>query len=611
MDWQSIRRQLETRAQATGVAVARFRPGGAAIAGSGFHLEPLSRALARIIKALGAAAPAPGRWLSPEIAAGSLTLNLLALALPLAILHIYDRVLPNGAFETLTLLATGVALAFALDAVLRHGRAVLAGWYAAQHEHTMGHEAFGRLVGTDLARFEREPPGVVLDRLGALDALGDYHSGQAILVLLDLPFVLVFLGLIAYIAGPLVIVPVVLLALFTWAAAAGAKRMRAAMENRAVWDDRRYSFIIEALTGIHTIKSFGMEALFVRRYERLQESCASACVGVSRSAATAADLGAAFAQLSTVALATVGGFLVIGGGLSVGALAATTLLAGRTQQPILRALGLWNNFQSIEVARGRLGALLDLPAESAPAARSPAKTQGRIAFENVSFRYAPQAPFILDGASFAVDAGETVALTGANGGGKTTVAWLIAGIARPTGGRVLVDGQDLEELDRAAFRRQLAYVPQQTSVFKGTIRDNLLAFAGPAAEEGALECARELGLDAYVARLPRGYDTVVGDASAEALPGGVKQRIAIVRALAESKPALVFDDANANLDARGDRLLRDALAARKGRMTMILVTHRPSILKLADRVLVLEHRRLAPARATAAPPPRAGIAEAS
>lgn len=610
MDWQSIRHQFEMRTQALGASLARGLASGARGRFAAIRSVRAPRALAQIATALGAAAPAPGRWLSPEIAAGSLTLNLLSLALPLAILHIYDRVLPNGAFETLTLLAAGVALAFALDAVLRHGRAVLAGWYAAQHEHAMGHEAFGRLIGTDLARFEREPPGVVLDRLGALDALGDYHSGQGILVLLDLPFVLVFVGLIAYIAGPLVAVPIVLLALFAWAATASARRMRAAMEGRAVWDDRRYSFIIEALSGIHTIKSFGMEALFVRRYERLQESCATACTGVTRSAAAAADLGAAFAQVSTVTLAVAGGFLVIDGSLSVGALAATTLLAGRTQQPILRALGLWNNFQSVEVARGRLNALLDLPSESVLNARLPAKPKGRIVFENVSFRYAPEAPFILDGASFAIDEGETVALTGANGGGKTTVAWLMTGIVHPNGGRVLVDGEDLAELDRSAFRRQLAYVPQQTSVFKGTIRDNLLAFAGQGAEESALECARELGLDAYVARLPRGYDTIVGDASAEALPGGVKQRMAIVRALAEPKPALIFDDANANLDARGDRLLRDAIEARKGKMTMVLVTHRPSILKLADRVLALEGRRIVPSR-VAVPPMPAGVSEAS
>lgn len=546
-----------------------------------------------------------------SILMGSLTINLLSLALPIAILQVYDRVLPNNADDTLSLLLLGVFVALALEAALRWARSYVSSWSAAKFEHEAGCAAIDRLLTTGLGDFERIAPGIHLERLNSLNALRDFYSGQAINAVVDFWFIFLFLGLIYVIGGALVAVPIGLIVIFGLIAWAVGLRLRRALRERMAADERRYNFIIEALTGIHTVKSMAMESLMIRRHDQLQRRCAENDQRTALASMAAISLGSVFSQLTIVLVAgsgsllvisdqiTLPGGLVIPGALSVGGLAACSLLAGRAIQPVQRALGIWTQFQSIKLARRRVDEIFDLAPENRPGAPKLPVLEGHIRLSDIRFSYGDGAPALFDGLDLHVAPGEAVAISGGNGTGKTSLLWLIMGALRPEGGAVRLDDHDPADFDAASVRAQIAYLPQHGVVFKGSILENITNFRKDIEIERVMEIAARLGLEDIILRLPAGYDTVVGDAAFESLPRGVKQRIALARALIDYPRIVLFDEANTALDAKGDSILQEVLAALKPHCTMVIVSHRPSTLQLADRQYLLEQGRLKPVGAEA------------
>ncbi|MDJ0980113.1 MAG: ABC transporter transmembrane domain-containing protein [Kiloniellales bacterium] len=531
--------------------------------------------------------PRPSRG----VTAASLTINVLSLALPAVLLQIYDRIIPNTATDTLLILMLGLVAALLIDAVLRVARSNILGWHAAQFEQIAGCRAVERLVSSDIGSFEREAPGVHLDRLTAVDTLRDFLSGQAKILIVDLPFVLLFLGLVAFMGGWLVLVPMAALVLLAGAALLVGRRLKLALESRATLDDRRYSFIIEVLTGINTVKGLAMEAQMQRRYDRLQESSAASTYDATFFSNLAQGLGAGFSNLTMVGVGALGSILVINGQLSIGSLAACTLLAGRSVQPPLRALSLWTQFQNITVARERLQQIFDMEPEAGADAEQAGEIQGEIELRNLTFGY-PDAPPMFCDVNLLIRSGEVIGIRGDTGSGKSTLLMLILNALKPNKGSVRFDGQDIRDLDPHSLRDQIAYLPQSAMLFKGTIMDNLTSFAGPAKINQALEAASLLRLDQAINRLPAGYETRVGEGAFEALPTGLQQGIAMARALAGTPKVVLFDEANSGLDQRSDEILKTAIASLKGKATIILVSHRPSLLALADRQFLLQDSQL-------------------
>lgn len=318
----------------------------------------------------------------------ALVINLLSLALPITLLQVYDRVLPHNSIPTLTLLILGVLGALLIEAVLRLGRAYISSLSAAKFEHESSQKAVGHLLSASLIDYDKTAPGLHLQRLNSLNLLRDFYSGQAIGAIVDLPFVVLFLALIAVIGGVLVAVPVgILLAFFLTAMILG-HQLRAALDKRSQSDERRYNFIIETLTGIHTIKSMAMENLMVRRHEQLQEQCSGDDLIAARSAHAAVNASATFSMLTMVMVAAIGSVLVINGDLTVGGLAACTMLSGRSIQPLQRAMSLWTQFQNIRVARQRVNELFEIkPEDSAVTAEMPL-LEGKIELRNLGFSHA-------------------------------------------------------------------------------------------------------------------------------------------------------------------------------------------------------------------------------
>ncbi len=534
-----------------------------------------------------------GPLVSPNLSTliiATVGLNFLALALPVTILQVYDRIIPNAAIDTLWVLVGGVIIALIFEGLLRQGRSAITSWTAARFEHICNCRAMARLLDSDLVALEKDAPGVYLDRFKSIDSLRDLYSGQLLLTLIDLPFAALFLGLILYLGGWLVLVPILLFVPFAIIAAWGAARLRKVIEQRNTLDDRRYNFIIEVLMGLHTVKGMAMEAQMVRRYERLQEASARGVGEVTFFGGINQSMSALFAQATMAAVVGFGSLLVIEGQLTSGGLAACTLLAGRSLQPVLRGLGFWTSFQGIKLGRDRVNHLLNLPRESQPDQRELPQYNGAISFEGVRFGYADRE--IIAGVDLRIAPGEVISISGDNGAGKTTMLLLAMGLVRPVAGRVLFDGQDISSLDPTSLRKHVAFLPQSGVMFQGTILENLTMFQGGDAIDEAMHFSRLLGLDQIVNRLPRGYDTPIGGGANEILPGGARQRIAIARALIGRPKLVLFDEANTSLDSSSDEFLKNTLLYLKGRHTMILVSHRPSLLRLADRSFVLTNGRL-------------------
>lgn len=537
----------------------------------------------------GAAAMPSSPRVGVAVLLASLSINVLSLGLPVVILQVYDRILPSAATETLLFLIVGLSVVLMLDGVLRVARSFITGWTAARFEHLASCAAIDRLLSTDITSFERDAPGIHLDRINGIDALRDFHAGQAKLLLVDLPFVLLFLGLIWIIAGPLVLVPLILLALLAITAILVGRSLKQSLHDRADLDDRRYNFIIEALSGIQTVKVLAMEALLQRRYERLQESGAATTYRSTFLSNIATAVGSLFSNLTMVSVAAVGATYVMASELSIGALAACTLLAGRAVQPLLRALGLWTQFQNIQVAEQRVERLFSLEPEARDAEETAGRLSGAIELQDVSFAYGEDEPVLLDSVNLKVEPGEIIGVSGGTGSGKTSLLMLMMNALRPTGGRVLCDGIDVSRFKPDTLRRQIAYLAQGAILFQGTILENITMFRGSEAVEQALAAAQLLGLDKQIHRLPAGFETRVGDGAQDELPNGLKQGIVMARALAGDPRVILFDEANSALDSRSDSVLKAALQSLKGGPTMILVSHRPSLLKLADRVFAIEH----------------------
>lgn len=535
-----------------------------------------------------------------EIVVASLAINILSLALPILLLQIYDRIIPNHAVSTLVLFVLGFICAQIADTALNIGRAYVTGWNGARLQHAVACAAMERLMTSDLESFEKQAPGVQLQRLRAVDTVREFYSGKTALLWIDLPFGVIFLALIMVIGGKLVILPILIMLLATLGAIWTGRHLRAGLEDRTGSDNRRYNFIIDVLSKIATVKAIGMESLMVRRYERLQNYSASANYRSTLNSSLARTTGAMSSQIMMAGVAAYGSTMVIDGSLSVGSLAACTLLAGRAARPLMRLLGVWTQFQNVRIARRQVDDIFKLPVENSAAQVKSEPLQGsvvgRIELNNAHFTYEGKSEPVLKGINLMIEPRETIGITGNNGAGKTTLLHLISTLLKPEPGEVRIDGVSTDDLDVQKLRSQICYLPQHGTLFDGTILENLTMFKVDEHLDRAFEISNQLGLNHVIARLPDGYDAQVGGGPEAGLPGGVRQRIAIARALTVVKDprVILFDEANALLDPQSDALLCELLQRYRGRTTMVLVSHRPTIINLAHKKFILANGLVTP-----------------
>jgi len=528
-----------------------------------------------------------------DVVVASLVINLLSLALPILTLQIYDRVIPNNAISTLTILSIGLIISVVFDVFLKTVRAWLAGWTGARYEHQANVKAMDILLRSRLEEMEKIPAGIHLDRITSIDPIRDFYASQASLLVIDLPFAIIFLSLMAYVAGWLVMIPIVLIIMGSVAAILIGTKLRRALAERLVWDDRRFNFLIEALGGIHTLKAMAMEPLMERRYERLMHSSVEVGYEVTHYSGLAQSVGGAISMAAMIATVGIGSLQVIDKNLSIGALAACILLTGRSINPILKGLALWTRFQSVAVAEEKLSGLSAMPPEED--AGSLDEPINSVELRNITYAYGEDSEPILKNLNLSVRPGEIIAIQGNNGSGKSTLLHMLMGRLVQTEGDYLINGKDGHTITNECRDRQMAYLPQRPTLLKGTVLDNLTMF-DETNFHSATDLAEKLGLNAVFAHMPDGYETQVGNTAGNALPAGVTQRISIARGLAGRPRIVLFDEANAMLDGRSDPLVRSVMEECRSYAAVVIVSYRPSLLSMADRSYELKNGTLMPLR---------------
>ena len=533
-----------------------------------------------------------------SVLAASVAINLLGLALPLAILQVYDRIVPNKALETLAMLMLGLASVMVIEAVLRIARSFISGWGGAQFAHGSGIDALQRILYAPTKAKLHEPSNKLLERFNAISTIGDYFGGPSRLLLVDLPFVVLFLTVMALVGGIIVLVPLAVISVFGSVAYLRGLAMKQTLEARAEQETKNYDFIIECLSGIATVKSMSMEPAMLRRFERLQEDTAQINFRAIDAAGRAQILSAMLGTTSMVMMVSFGGILAAYGGLTIGKLACCTLLSGRMIQPLLRTIGIWNEFQAINVARNEMTALFDLPEPKIGDGYASDRLTGSIRIDNLCHNTAGAVDDPLLNVSLNVAPGEFVAFRSGVGNSGSALLEIISGEQIPESGSVTIDGYDIAD-NHDLIGAAVVFVAQQSALFRGTILENLTLFGHGPSVDDARWATRLIGLEKEINKLPDGYDTSVGEGVTETLSGGFQQLIAIARALARRPKVLLLDEPQAMLDSGADRMLLAGLASLRGEMTILVNSRRPSYAAVACRGFAFNSGRLVPLEAEA------------
>lgn len=522
-----------------------------------------------------------------DVVAASIVINFLGLALPLGILQIYDRVIPNASTATLAMLGIGIGIALVVEIVLRIVRSRVLAWSAMKQAWQANVDAACRVATAPAELVDAQPAARWFQRLQAVSTLSDFGMSRAPLLLIDMVFVVIFIPLLFASSGWLAAVPLVVFVFFGVAAIERGREMRDITAERLVAETKVRDFLVEALNDIVTVKALGTEQQFQRRFERLSEQAAGCTYRIVRTVDDSQSFAALVSTLTQITTATIGAILAINGQISIGVVACSTILAGRVIQPLLRVASAWNEIQGAMVAEEVARPIHDLPTSEdlrAPC-RDPKHQPATVVFDEVSFAYTPQGQPILAGAHLAVAPGEIIAITGNDNIGKSTIRRLMAGQLSPSSGRVLIDGHDATE--EARKNDWVAVVDHRNPAVRGSVLNNLALFGNADQFEAARAAARAIGLEADIDLLARGYDTRLGEAASEHLPAGLLQRIAIARAIAGRPRLLILDEANNALDRASEVALGAGLGNYRDQMTIVLITNRPSFAALADHVYTL------------------------
>ena len=534
----------------------------------------------------------PATWRKPSVLIASLLINIFALALPIVILQVYDRIIPNQAIESFTLLMVGLIAVIIIDSILKIFRSVLLSWEGARFDHRESLHAMNHILDAESTAYSSKPTSYYLDKMHALEQIQEFYSSQSILLAMDLPFVVIFLALIWVIAGPLIFIPLVLLGIFFIVSSRVGNHLHSALKQRSTMEERRQNFIVETLTGIHTIKSMAMESLMLRRYERLQKQSAESVSELAKINSSVQGIGATISTLAVVCFASIGSIYVIDGVLTIGALAAGTMLSSRVLQPGLNAMNIWTQFQTVRLAHSKVAALYSMAEEKSGDLTPVNGINGKIELKDVTFKYPTQEGNLLENVSLTIESGDSISITGNNGVGKSTLISLLSGFLHPNKGVVRIDGKNIFDYEFEFLRAQIGIVPQHGLLFEGTILENMTLYREGKAIDQAIELSKILGLDEIITRLPSGLDTQVGGAAVDTLSEGVRQKIVMVRSLVGHPKIMLFDDANANFDIKNDARLHKVIEDYKQERTLVIVSHRPSFLKLCNRHFKLQNKRL-------------------
>jgi subfamily B ATP-binding cassette protein HlyB/CyaB len=534
------------------------------------------------------------RKLLLEVFAVSFVLQLFALATPLFFQVVMDKVLIHHALTTLDVIAVGLFVVSVFEVVLSGLRSYVFAHTTSRIDVELGARLFRHLLNLPIAYFQARRVGDTVARVRELENIRQFLTGNAITLVLDLFFSIVFIGVMLLYSGWLTLIVVLSLPCYAMLSFFITPILRARLHEKFNRGAENQAFLVEAINGIDTLKAMAVEPQSTRRWDKQLAGYISASFRTA-TLGTIAHEGVNFiGKLVTVLTMWVGARLVIGGDLSVGQLIAFNMLAGRVALPVMRLAQLWTDFQQTGISIQRLGDILNARSELVRANGNRSvmpRIAGRIEFDQVSFRYRPDGQEILRGINLTIQPGEVIGLVGRSGSGKSTLTKLVQRLYLPERGRVLIDGMDLAVADTTSLRRQMGVVLQENMLFNQSIRENI-ALSDPGLPiEAVIQAAKLAGAHEFILELPEAYDTVVGE-HGSTLSGGQRQRIAIARALISNPRILIFDEATSALDYESEYVIqRNMKSICRGR-TVLIIAHRLSAVRDADRIIVIDRGQI-------------------
>lgn len=528
--------------------------------------------------------------LDPHTLAATLAANLLAFALPLVMLQVYDRVIPHQGYETLNVLVIGVVVAIAFEMLLRTMRSQLMTLAGDAFERKTQEQLFERLLKSDLTLIEQRAPGVYVDQITSVERVREFRHGETAVAALDLPFAAAFMLVVAVISPVLAVSIAVLIVVALVVLRLLQTHAMALSEKRHEIDRRRYSFLIEVIDAMESVKSLNLEAFMQRRYERLSSSASQVGAESTRRSNFAQAVSGSIGQVTPVVIAAIGSMLVINEAITVGGLAAVMLLGSRIVQPVLKLEALRVGDEDTKRSESQIAELLALPLRPKGGLHCDRIETMELRGINLD-RNGDGTPLFV-GLDLTIRRGEIISIDGSSGSGRSVLMWLLSGNCAPKSGTISINGKPVDQFDAAQLRSRIAYLPSRPRMIEGTVLENMTRFQPELYLEDALGVATALGLEDYFATHQEGLATRVGRGLGHGLPTSVADRIPLVGALVGEPDLVLFDEANANLDMEGDTRLKDYLASLKGRAAVILVTQRPSYLAMADRSYVLSKGQL-------------------
>lgn len=536
------------------------------------------------------------RWFIPEllkyrkvwreVVAASLIIQLLALATPLFTQVVIDKVVVHRTQNTLIVIGVGLAVFMVFTSLLTWIRQYLVLHTGNRVDAVLGAAVFEHLFKLPPRYFEHRPTGVIAARLRGVENIREFVASAAVTLVLDLPFLLIFVGIMLSYSVPLSLMVLALIACIVVLTFVVAPIFRTRLNEQFLLGARNQAFTTEYVSGLETVKSLQMEPQLGARYGDYLAEYLRSGFGVRQIANTYNVIANGVDQLMSLLILVVGAYLVMNGtDFTIGMLVAFQMFASRVSQPMLRLVGLWQQFQQASLSVARLGDVMNTPAE--PYSIMPKRLRqpvGKIEIQDLSFRYADNLPFLYQGFNLTVEAGKVVAIMGPSGSGKSTLAKLLQGFYQPAGGVLRLDGNDIRYLAANELRSYFGVVPQETVLFSGTLYDNLLMANPHASFEQIIHACKVAEIHEVIEKLPEGYQTEIGERGV-GLSGGQKQRLAIARAMLKQPKILIFDEATSSLDAQTAEHFSATINQLKGKVTMLFITHALPKSLLVDEIV--------------------------
>ncbi len=528
-----------------------------------------------------------------HVAIAALIVNILALAAPLFIMNVYDRVIPNSAIPSLIALAIGLGIAIAFDFVLRIVRGRIIDMTGKQIDVVLASNIFEHVIAVKMAK-RPGSVGVIANQLRDFESVREFFTSGTVISLTDLAFAIVFLAVLYMIAGPLAIVPAVMLPVMLVIGLLLQKPLDHAMRRLQGESAARHGVLVEALSSIETVRAVSAEARMQSKWERSIAATARSSEDVHFWSSLALTFANSAQQVTTLIMVVWGVFLIMDGQITMGALIASSMLAGRVMGPIAGIAAVITRATQTISSLKAIDGIMALERERPPSRNYVTRriAEGRVAFDGVTFRYPNGSENALENVSFKIEPGERVGIIGRIGSGKTTVGRLLAGFYEPDQGRILVDGIDARQYDPADLRRGIGFVLQDVDLFYGKLRDNITLGKPSATDEEVIEAAKLAGVESFIAGNPQGYEMPIAE-QGRSLSGGQKQAIGLARVLIRKPQILFLDEPTAHFDIRSENeFLQRLKGLSAGEMSIVVSTHRLSLLALVDRLLFFERGRL-------------------